>query len=336
MDDNAGKAMPDIFISYARKDRETAERLARALEAEGWSVWWDRHIPAGKRFDEVISASLDGAKCVIALWSNAAIASQWVAEEAEEGKERGVLVPALIEAVEPPLGFRRIHAADLVGWRGNDDHAGLRQLIGDVCQVMSTATVATDASPSGSTPVSSRSSRSAMPPASRRWRLPLLVGAGALVAVIGIVVGWSTVQSPPGTTSSRKITVEYQSGGADANVNANLSPLKTALDGHWQGQVTYDWGLVQDETFSFRTHGHTLTGSAGFLGVARAILDPRLDGDELRFDVRWQETLGSGERDVINHYQGVIGGDRIDMVLTIDGGFLPHPPIDFVLTRAPN
>lgn len=30
--------MSDIFISYASEDRAQAQRLARALEAQGWSV----------------------------------------------------------------------------------------------------------------------------------------------------------------------------------------------------------------------------------------------------------------------------------------------------------
>ncbi len=39
--------MSDIFISYAREDREIAGRLAGALEAAGWSVWWDSKLRAG-------------------------------------------------------------------------------------------------------------------------------------------------------------------------------------------------------------------------------------------------------------------------------------------------
>jgi hypothetical protein len=32
--------MADIFISYAREDRETTKTLAQALTAtQGWSVW---------------------------------------------------------------------------------------------------------------------------------------------------------------------------------------------------------------------------------------------------------------------------------------------------------
>ena len=41
--------MADIFISYAHEDRSRIERLAATLEAEGLSVWWDRHI-AGFRY----------------------------------------------------------------------------------------------------------------------------------------------------------------------------------------------------------------------------------------------------------------------------------------------
>lgn len=128
--------MAEIFISYAREDRATAERLAQSLEPYGWSVWWDRHIPAGRRFDEVIADQLADANCVLALWSKRANQSEWVVEEAETGRERGILVPALIEAVEPPLGFRRIHAADLIGWTGTTDHAGFSQLVKDVDAVL--------------------------------------------------------------------------------------------------------------------------------------------------------------------------------------------------------
>ena len=37
--------MSDIFISYAKEDKEKAGLLAEVLEEQGWSVWWDRRDP---------------------------------------------------------------------------------------------------------------------------------------------------------------------------------------------------------------------------------------------------------------------------------------------------
>jgi hypothetical protein len=124
--------MSDIFISYASEDRDRAEVLAAALEARGWSVWWDRTIPPGKTFDEVIEEALDASSCVIVLWSQAAVASRWVRAEAGEGLKRGILIPVLIEDVELPLAFRQIHAAGLIDWQGEPAHPGFGQLVGAV------------------------------------------------------------------------------------------------------------------------------------------------------------------------------------------------------------
>jgi len=51
--------MSDIFISYASSDIEKAKALAGILEQQGWSVWWDREIPPGRSFDEVLEEALD-------------------------------------------------------------------------------------------------------------------------------------------------------------------------------------------------------------------------------------------------------------------------------------
>lgn len=121
--------MTDIFISYASEDRPIAQRIAGALSNKGWTVWWDRTILPGKTFDEVIEQALEASKCVIVVWSQAAISSEWVRAEAGEGLKRKVLIPVRIGGVQPPLAFRQIHAADLMGWDGNPTHAGFPQLV---------------------------------------------------------------------------------------------------------------------------------------------------------------------------------------------------------------
>ena len=44
----------DIFVSYSRQDRPRVAPLVAALEAQGWSVWWDPEIVGGQEFDRQI------------------------------------------------------------------------------------------------------------------------------------------------------------------------------------------------------------------------------------------------------------------------------------------
>jgi uncharacterized caspase-like protein len=109
----------DIFISYAKEDCSRAEALASALKVLGLSVWWDRSIPPGKSYPQVIDAALKAARCVIVLWSKAAVSSDWVNIEAAEGAKRRILIPAFLEEIqeeELSIQFRHIQAASLVGW----------------------------------------------------------------------------------------------------------------------------------------------------------------------------------------------------------------------------
>ncbi|MCC6586287.1 MAG: SUMF1/EgtB/PvdO family nonheme iron enzyme [Bryobacterales bacterium] len=124
--------MSDIFISYASADRARVKPLVEVLQREGWSVWWDRTIPPGKTWDQVIESAIQQARCVVVLWSKASVASEWVRLEAHDGKQRGILIPAKIDNVEPPFAFRMIQAASLVDWRGERNHAELAELLREV------------------------------------------------------------------------------------------------------------------------------------------------------------------------------------------------------------
>ncbi len=88
--------MSDIFISYAEEDRGNAEQLAKALEGQSWSVWWDRNIPAGEDFDDVIERELNAPHCVIVLWSEKSIRSKYVKGEAREARDQKKLIPVFI------------------------------------------------------------------------------------------------------------------------------------------------------------------------------------------------------------------------------------------------
>lgn len=130
--------MSDIFISYQRRDKYWAETLSKALEAQGWSTWWDRQLVAGQRFDDVIDEQIKRAKCVVVLWSSNSVKSHWVKEEAKEGADLGKLVSVFIEEIRLPFGYRHIHTLSLVGWNHSINDSLLNHFFKDVEHVVGT------------------------------------------------------------------------------------------------------------------------------------------------------------------------------------------------------
>jgi hypothetical protein len=125
--------MADIFISYANEDRESAAQVAHMIESAGWRVWWDRRIPAGRTWRQVLQDALRDMRCMVVLWSKNSVESTWVAEEAEEARRLGkTIVPILLERCEPPIGFRAIQAADLTSWDGSVEDQAAQVFLSDL------------------------------------------------------------------------------------------------------------------------------------------------------------------------------------------------------------
>ena len=181
--------MSHIFISYAAVDRPIAHQLADALEALGWSVWWDREIPLGKAFDQVIEEELTAAGCVIVLWSEASARSRWVKTEAAAAAERERLLPILIEDVAIPFEFRRIQTAMLSGWRGERDHPEFMRVLEAVKSMLG--------EPPARTGASAEPPRLGTKPTPRLKRNRVIgAGAAALVVLALIVLVAMKMQSP--------------------------------------------------------------------------------------------------------------------------------------------
>lgn len=222
--------MADIFISYANKDRERAGRLADALEACGWSVWWDRHIIAGQAFDVAIERELEGAKCVVVLWSVDSIASEWVKNEAAVAAERGVLIPARIDRTKLPLEFRRKQTVDLSDWNGDVGYEGFQALCGGVA-----ARVAPGRGEGACRPAASPTS-GARRKASRLWTI-----VGGVAIVLGVVGYWGWMaadRKPAGIEADREAdlsglaegvylgdVVSDAGGGSRSNVKVTVTPV---------------------------------------------------------------------------------------------------------------
>ncbi len=123
--------MHDIFLSYDNADLPRVLPLVRALEGRGWSVWWDRErILPGRTFHRVIEDALRVARCVLVAWSSRAVESEWVIEEAEEGRKRDILVPVRLDAeAQIPFGFRNRQAVLLHDWQATEAHRGFDLLV---------------------------------------------------------------------------------------------------------------------------------------------------------------------------------------------------------------
>jgi len=168
----------DIFISYAREDEQRVRPLVRALEAQGWRVFWDRSIPIGETWLDHIGTRLEAAPVVLVAWSRHSVRSEFVYSEASRARGRRVLVPVLIEPVSPPLGLDSVQAADLVPWLDAGGKAPLPAVLVEALGRRISA-------PAGDVP----NDRPAAPPTSS-GRAPSLVRnlVIASVAVMAVVV----------------------------------------------------------------------------------------------------------------------------------------------------
>jgi serine/threonine-protein kinase len=115
--------MTDVFVSYKAEDRRRVKPLVDALEADGFSVWWDAQIGGGASWRQAIEAELNAAQCVIVVWSkrSAGPEGEFVQDEATRAQQRHVYVPVIIDKVHLPLGFGETQALSLVGWRGSNE-----------------------------------------------------------------------------------------------------------------------------------------------------------------------------------------------------------------------
>jgi tetratricopeptide (TPR) repeat protein len=112
--------MADVFISYASDDVARVRPLAEALQARGFSVWWDRALASGDDYAAVIERALAQAKAVIVVWTPASVQSAFVRDEAGRARDQGRLLPVTFDRnVQIPLGFGAFQAEDFSAWNGD-------------------------------------------------------------------------------------------------------------------------------------------------------------------------------------------------------------------------
>jgi len=121
--------MADVFVSYARSDKTLVAPLVAAIEAQGWSVWWDPEISPGQEFDRQITEALKSAAAVVVVWTPTSVQSRWVRGEARDAADRGILAPVRFAGAELPIDVRAIHTTDLDGWGEDAQSTQFRALL---------------------------------------------------------------------------------------------------------------------------------------------------------------------------------------------------------------
>lgn len=100
-----------VFICHSHEDKRFARKLAIALAGSGFRIWIDEaEIRVGESLIEKIEAGITDATHLVAIMSNASVASRWCREELRmalarqiKGKDVTVL-PVIVEDCELP-GF---------------------------------------------------------------------------------------------------------------------------------------------------------------------------------------------------------------------------------------
>ena len=268
---------PDIFISYAREDQAVARRFADALQAEGFTVWWDQALNAGQAFDRVTEQALRDSRAVVVLWSPHSVESDWVRAEAAEADEQHKLVPVLIDPCSVPIKFKLTQTADLSAWKGATQDAAWRQFVAGLKQHVGGQGAQ---QPAASAP----SDRSAPP-----RRLAFLLSIAAVALLVVAVGAWFLMR---GAGNAAGETAEAQKVSIAVLPFANLSgdPQQEYFSDGLTEEILNE--LAQNEalevtgrtsSFAYKGQNQDLRKIAGELNVANLLEGSiRRDGQSLR------------------------------------------------------
>lgn len=213
--------MSDVFVSYKAEDRPRVERLVKALEAEGLSVWWDAHVGGGEAWREQIAEQLEAAPCVIVVWSSRSTGPEgrFVRDEASRAARRGTYLPVTIDDVDPPLGFGEMQALSLIGWKGDLSDPHFHAVSACVHSMLGRKV---------------KASTAPKPPLRVSRRTALAATGGAIVATAG-AAGWlfvrpsgakaNTIAVLPFANLSGDRAEDYFSDGMAEEVRAALAAL---------------------------------------------------------------------------------------------------------------
>ena len=281
--------MANVFLSYDHEDAKRAAPIVSALEKAGHSVWWDRHIKGGAQYNDEIEAAVAEAGAVVVIWSERSVRSTWVRDEAAEGRDQGKLVPVLIDAIKPPMGFRQFQTIDLSrSSRGLKD-TSLRQLLDTIDALEG---------------ISRASSPGSAAEASRRFgwpgrRIGLVAAVLALLAMAALLAWSWRIQPALAVVAVAASDASPRSQALSSELVVKLGTLAHVGASKWQLADPQSGSSNPD--LVFRVGG---TGSAAQPRASLVLLDSKTNsilwsrefakGDRTDADLRLQLSLTAG------------------------------------------
>jgi hypothetical protein len=120
--------MPQIFISYSRKDIAFARKLAGDLEKAGYDVWWDlTDLRGGDDWPRVIPAAIESSQYVIVVLSPNSAISDWVEKEYTQALGlRKKIIPIMLKPSRVPFALNTIN---YINFASGDNVDNLNKLL---------------------------------------------------------------------------------------------------------------------------------------------------------------------------------------------------------------
>jgi hypothetical protein len=169
--------MPQIFISYSRKDIDFVRKLAGDLEAAGYDVWWDiTDLQGGDDWVSKIPDAIAASQFVLVVLTPTAIASDWVRKEYTQALSlRKKVIPLMLIPSAVPFALNTINFVNFAVGEYPANYKKLLEALGHT----------------GNAPAV-QPYQKPIPQTLRKYAAPGLIGLALLLALL-----WALRPSPP-------------------------------------------------------------------------------------------------------------------------------------------
>lgn len=228
--------MVDIFISYARTERERAEQIKSAIDDLGLTIFFDIDgLDGSDVFPDVLDREVKSAGCVLGIWSPHALSRPWVKTECLIGKDRRVLIPVLVEPVnslDVPAAFYDVQSIDLTDFAGDLTHPGWIKLVKALARTLRRPDLIAASKPNpvqGGAPARpvKRYARSPMTPEHPKTERASWISAIVSAALAAIAV-YFTIWPPQSVPVQSQSAVGTQAGTVSDGPTTGTNPADTA------------------------------------------------------------------------------------------------------------